>query len=326
MPRYTGLKTATVSVLALLLSPVAVQAQSYPSKSIRIAVGFTAGGPADAMARIIGQKLSELGGHPVIIENRPGAGGLVAGDYVAKSPADGHTAWFGGASGLSFLKHLYAKPLVDAERDLALVTQAVSVPQIFVVHPSLPVRTLAELAQLAKQRPGQLNASIIGPGGSVHLGTELFKIAAGIRMNNVQYKGAANAITDLMGGHIETALFDVPAVIAHLPGGKLRALAVTTAARVKQIPTVPTTAEAGYPDVRSDSWYGIAAPIATAPDLLRRMNQFWATGLRSQDTRDRLYAIGAAPVGSTLEEFQSFRAAESKKWGEVIRRINLKLE
>ena len=315
-----------VCVLALFLSPAAAPGQGYPSKPIRVAVGFTAGGPADAMARIIGQKMAELGGHPVIIENRPGATGLLAGEYVAKSAADGHTVWFAGASALSFIKHLYAKPLVDAERDLALVTQAVSVPQIFVVHPSLPVRTLPDLARLAKRRPGQLNASIIGPGGTVHLGTELFKIAAGIQMNNVQYKGAANAITDLMGGHIEVALFDVPAVIAHLPGGKIRPLAVTTGERVKQIPTVPTTAEAGYPDVRSDSWYGIAAPIATAPDLIRRVNQFWAAALRSPDTRGRLLAIGAVPVGSTVEEFHAFRNAENKKWGEVIRKIGLKLE
>lgn len=301
-------------------------AQNYPVKAQRVAIGFPAGGPADTMMRIIGKKMTETSGQQVIIENRPGASGFIAGDYVAKSAADGYTSWFSSGSALSFTKFLYTKPLFDPDRDLSLVTQAVSVPQIFVVHPSLPVKNLRELVRLASQRPGQLNTSVLGLGGLIHLGTEMFKISANIQMNNVQYKGAAPAIVDLIGGHIQVALFDVPAVIGHLPTGKVRALAVTSNERVKQLPDVPTTTEAGYPGVNSDSWYGIAVPSATPPELIQRMNKLWVAAVRAPETRDLLYAIGVGAVGSSVEEFAAFRSAESRKWGALIRKINLKLE
>jgi tripartite-type tricarboxylate transporter receptor subunit TctC len=320
--------TLIPATMALFGLPGLLQAQpqAYPSKAVRVAVGFPAGGPADTMARIIGKKMTDLGGQQVIIENRPGANGFLSGEYVARSAADGHTQLFSSGSMLSFTKYMYAKPLIDPDRDLALVTQAVSVPQIFVAHPSLPVKNLKELAQLARQRPGQLNFSIIGQGGLIHLGTEMFKMSAGISMNNVQYKGAAPAIVDLIGGHIEAALFDVPAVMGYLPSGKIRPLAVTSNERIKQLPQVPTTAEAGYLSVRSDSWYGYAAPAATPPELIQRMNKLWVASLRAQETRDLLYAIGVGAVGNSVEDFNTFRAAEGRKWGELIRKINLKLE
>ena len=315
-----------LAALVLLSLPLHARAQGYPTKPVRIVVGFTAGGPADTMARIIGKKLTELGGQSVIVDNRPGANGFLAGDYVAKSAPDGHTSWVSSGGALSFVKYLHAKPLVDPERDLALVTQAVSVPQIFVVHPSLPVRSMRELAELAARGPRQLNVSVISLGGLVHLGVEQFKAAAGIKMTNVQYKGGGPAIIDLVGGHIEVGLFDVPAAIGYLPAGKVRPLAVTSGERVRQLPDVPTTAEAGYPDVRSDSWYGVAVPAATPPELIRRMNQLWVAALRAPETQDQLVVLGATPVGSTVEDFQAFRAAESRKWGALIRKINLKLE
>ena len=259
---------------------------AYPAKAIRVAVGFPAGGPADTMTRIIGKKMTELSGQLVIVENRPGANGFIAGDYVAKSAPDGYTQLFASGSMLSFTKYLYTKPLVDPDRDLALITQAVSVPQIFVVHPSLPVKTMKDLAQLAAQRPDQLNISIIGVGGLIHLGVEMFKTSAGIKMTNVQYKGAAPAIVDVIGGHVEAALFDVPAVMAYLSSGKMRALAVTSVERLKQLPQVPTTTEAGYLSVRSDSWYGVAAPAGTPPGLIQRMNKLWVASIRAPETRD----------------------------------------
>jgi tripartite-type tricarboxylate transporter receptor subunit TctC len=278
------------------------------------------------MARIIGKKLNDLAGHTFIIENRPGANGFLAGEAVARSAPDGHTQWFSSGSTLSFTKYMYAKPLVDPDRELALVTQAVSVPQIFVVHPSLPVKNLRELQQFAKQRPGQLNASVIGLGGMIHLGMELFKMSAGITMTNVQYKGAAPAIVDVVGGHVEVALFDVPAVMSYLPSGKIRALAVTSNERIKQLPLVPTTSESGFLSLKSDSWYGIAVPVATTPELIQRMNKLWVSALRTPETRDLLYAIGVGAAGSSVEDFNAFRAAEARKWGELIRKINLKLE
>lgn len=260
---------AWVAVTGMLLTAPPAYAQTYPVKPIRVAVGFPAGGPADTMARIIGRKLTELSGQTVIVENRPGANGFLAGEYVARSAPDGYTQLFASGSMLSFTKYVYTKPLIDPDRELALVTQAVSVPQIFVAHPSLPVKTLKDLAQLAARRPGQLNFSIIGQGGLIHLGTELFKMSAGITMNNVQYKGAAPAIVDLIGGHIE------------------------------------------------------AAP---PPDLLQRMNKLWIASVRAPETRDLLYGIGVGAVGSSIEDFNTFRAAEGRKWSELIRKINLKLE
>jgi tripartite-type tricarboxylate transporter receptor subunit TctC len=324
-----------LAVLALQLLPALAAAQApstgsgqaaYPVKAIRVAVGFPAGGPADTMARIIGKKMTELSGQLVIVENRPGANGFIAAEYVAKSAPDGYTQVFASGSMLSFTKYLYTKPLVDPDRDLALVTQAVSVPQIFVVHPSLPVKSMKDLAQLATQRPNQLNISIIGVGGLIHLGVEMFKTSAGIQMTNVQYKGAAPAIVDLIGGHVEAALFDVPAVMAYLPSGKMRALAVTSAARLKQLPQVPTTTEAGYLNVQSDSWYGNAVPVASSPDLIQRMNKLWVASVRAPETRELLYAIGVGAVGSNVEEFNAFRASEARKWGDLVRKMNLKLE
>lgn len=323
-----------MSALALLfgllpLQTTAVMAQTagqaYPTKLVRVLVGFTAGGPADAIARIIGQKMSELGGQPVVIENRAGAASMLAGEFVARSAPDGHTLWFAGSI-WSNAKFLYVKPLIDSDRDFAPITHAVSVVQIMVIHPSLPATTMRELVQLAKGRPDQINASVLAQGGSLHLAMELFKRAAGVRMTNVSYKGAADALRDLIGGHVQVAFFDVPAVIGLLPSGRVRPLAVTGAQRVPQVPTVPTTTEAGFPSVRSEGWYAFVAPAATPPETIGRAHQLITAAIRAPDTRERLNAIAATPVGSTPDELRVFTRAESRKWGELIKAIGLKPE
>ena len=311
---------------AALMASATLSAQDYPAKPMRVAVGFAAGGPADAMARIIGKKMTDISGQSVIIDNRPGNNGFIAGDFVARSAPDGYTSWFSGGSALTFVKLMYSKPLLDPDRDLALVTHAVSVPQVFAVHPALPVKSMRDLALLAGRRPDQVRISVISLGGIVHLGVELFKRAANIKMINVQYKGGGPAAIDLIGGHIEAGLFDVPAVIGHLPTNKMRALAVTSGERVKQIPDVPTTSESGYPTVRSDSWYAVAVPMATPVDTIRRMNKLWVSALRAPDTHEQLSSLGTMPVGSSIEEVLTFRAAEAKRWGELIRQLNFKLE
>lgn len=327
MAQHLKAKFAAALLGALLHAAATIAiAQAYPAKPVRVVVGFTAGGPADTMARIIGQKMTELGGQPVIIENRPGANSYLAGEAVARAAPDGHAFWFASVSALAFTYLLMSKPPIDPERDVTLVTHAVSVPQIFVVHPSLQVKGLQDLARLAKQRPGQLNAAIIGPGGIIHLGTELFKLSAGISMNNVSYKGGANVITDLAGGHVEVALLDVPAIMSYLPTGRIRPLAVTSGTRVPQLPNVPTTTEAGYPAVRSDSWYGVATTAATPPALVQRANDLWRTAVQAPETQQRLAAIGTVAVGSSVEEFRTFRATETRKWGDIIKKIGFKLE
>lgn len=326
MARWHGTAARTASLLLplaglLALGPAA--AQHYPSKPIRVVVGYAAGGPADTLARIIGKKIMDITGQPVIVENRPGGNSLIAGDHVARSAPDGHTQWFAGGSALSFAKMRYHKPPMDPDRDVALVTQAVSVPQVFVAHPALPVKTMRELARLADRRPGEIRVSVISPGGLVHLGVELFKRAAGVNMINVQYKGGGPAVIDLVGGHIEAGLFDAPAVIGYLPSRKLRALAVTSSRRLAQIPDVPTTAQAGYPTVRSDSWYAVAVPAATPPELVRRINEIWGAALRMLDTRAQLTTLAARPVASTVEEINAFRAAEAKRWRALIAELAL---
>lgn len=297
----------------------------YPTKLIRVLVGFPAGGPADAIARIIGQKMTEIGGHQVIIENRAGAASMLAGEFVARAAPDGHTLWFAGSI-LSTAKFLYVKPLVDPERDIAPVTHAVSVVQIMVIHPSLPVVNMRELAQLAKSRPDQINASVLALGGTLHLAMELFKQAADVRLTNVGYKGAADALRDLVGGHVQVAFFDVPAVIGLLPSGRVRPLAVTGAQRVPQVPAVPTTTEAGFPTVRSEGWYAFVAPVATPADTISRAHQLVTAALRAPDTRERLNNIAATPVGNTPDELRVFWRAESRKWGDLIKSIGLKPE
>jgi tripartite-type tricarboxylate transporter receptor subunit TctC len=299
--------------------------QPYPTKLIRVLVGFPAGGPADAIARIIGQKMSELGGQPVVIENRAGTASMLAGEFVTRAAPDGHTLWFAGSI-LSTAKFLYVKPLVDPERDIAPVTHAVSVVQIMVIHPSLPATNLRELAQLAKSRPDQINASVLALGGTLHLAMELFKRAADVRMTNVGYKGAADALRDLIGGHVQVAFFDVPAVIGLLPSGRVRPLAVTGAQRVPQVPAVPTTTEAGFPTVRSEGWYAFVAPVATPAETISRAHQLVTAALRASDTRERLHNIAATPVGNTPEELRVFWRAESRKWGDLIKSIGLKPE
>ncbi len=300
-------------------------AQPYPAKLVRVLVGFPAGGPADAIARIIGQKMSELGGQPVVIENRAGAASMLAGEFVARSAPDAHTLWFAGSI-LSTARFLYVKPLIDPERDFAPVTHAVSVVQIMVVHPSLPATNMRELTQLAKGRPDQINASILALGGTLHLALELYKRAADVRMNNIGYKGAADALRDLIGGHVQVAFFDVPAVIGLLPSGRVRPLAVTGAQRVSQIPAVPTTTEAGFPTVRSEGWYAFVAPVATPAETVSRSHQLITTALRAPDTRERLNHIAATAVGNTPDELRVYWRAESRKWGELIKSIGLKPE
>jgi tripartite-type tricarboxylate transporter receptor subunit TctC len=316
-------------VRLLLYAPVLnaqTAGQAYPTKLIRVLVGFPAGGPADAIARIIGQKMNDLGGQPVIIENRAGVAGLLAGEVVARSAPDGHTLWFSGATALATAKYLYAKLPVDPEREFAPITHAVSVVQIVVIHPSLPATNLRELAQFAKSRPGEINASILSLGGTLHLPLELFKREAGVRMTNVSYKGAADALRDLIGGHVQVAFFDVPAVIGLLNSGRVRALAVTSAQRVPQLPSVPTTTEAGFPTVRSEGWYSFVAPVATPVETINRAHQLITAALRAPETRERLNNIAALPVGNTPEAFRVFLRAETLKWGELIKAIGLKPE
>jgi len=305
--------------------PIA-NAQPYPSKPIRLVVGFPAGGPADFFARTIAQKLSDLAGQPVVVDNRAGAGGMVAAEIVARGPADGYTVYVASSGVLAFHQHLFAKTLVDPFKELAPITQAVGVPEIVAVHPSLPVKTLKELAALAKARPGKINYASAGSGGMPHLVGEALNIALGVKMIHVPYKGAAPAVTDLLGGQVELTILDIPILLPHIRAGKLRALAIGTRQRSPLLPDLVTTAEAGYPSVLADNWYGVVVAVATPKDVQARLHALIVKAIQSPDSRERLMTMGANPVGSSPQEFLAFWRAEYAHWGKIIKTAGIKLD
>src|SRR3981189_1068058 len=240
-------------------------AQSYPSKPVRLIVGFPAGGPADIFGRTFAQGLSAGLGQPVIVENKSGVGGVLGIDAVAKAPPDGYTLGFNNQGSVAMAPFALTRMPFDPKKDLALITTVVKVPEVGVVKPSLPVASLAELIAYAKANPGKINFGSAGAGGITHLACELLKAEAHLDLLPVPYKGAAPAVSDLLGGQVNMGIFDIPVVLPHIQSGKFKALAVTSARRAPSLPNVPTTAEVGYPKVISDNWYGLVAPAATPP-------------------------------------------------------------
>ncbi|HTP96993.1 MAG TPA: tripartite tricarboxylate transporter substrate binding protein [Burkholderiales bacterium] len=317
-----------LAVLALALGTCATaHAQAgYPNKPLRLVNGFPAGGPSDIFARIIAQKLGEVIGQQVIVDNRAGANGLIAAEHVAKSaPADGYTFFLSPCAVLAIHPHLYAKMPVEP-KDFAPVTVAVAVPEMLAVHPSLPVKSARDLVRLAKAKPGQLVYGSAGSGGMPNLASESFKIAAGINIVHVPYKGAAPAVVDLLGGHLDLTTLDLPVLLPHVKSGKLRALAVATAKRAPLLPEVPTMAEAGYPEVNADNWYGVVVAAATPKDVVAKLHAALMTTLQSPEVKQRLAAQGAEAVPSTPEHFAAFIQSESAKWGKVIKTAGIKLD
>ena len=299
---------------------------TYPNKSIRIVVGFPAGGPADIFARAIAQKLTEVTGQQVVVDNRAGAGGIVATDNVAKSPADGYSVYLGSSAVLSFYANLYDKLPYDLNRDFVPVTLAVTVPEMLVVHPALPVKTAKEFVALAKVKPGQMSYGSTGNGNMPNLAFESFKIAAGVNILHVPYKGAAPAVIDLLGGHVQATILDLPVLLPHVQSGKMRALAIATGKRATPLPNVPTMAEAGYPSVNADNWYGIVVAAATPKDVVAKLHAALVTVLQSADTKQRFASQGANAVTSTPEELAAFMREETIKWGKVIKTSGIKID
>ncbi len=328
MPVIT--RWSRLAILAALtaagVAAATAAAQSFPAKPIRVVVGFPAGGPADIFARTMGQKLSELVGQQVIVDNRAGAGGLIAGEIVAKSPADGYTTYLASAGAMAISPSLVRQMPYNAMADFAPITIAVRVPEALAVHPSLPARTLKELVALGKARPGELLYCSSGNGSMPHLAAESLRIATGIRLTHVPYKGAAPAVTDMLGGHTHLGFWDLPILLPHIRSAKLRPIILASGARSPSLPDLPTSAEAGYPSVNADNWYGIFAPAATPRDVLSRLNAGMSKALQSPDVRDRLAAQGAATVGGSSEELAAFLRSETEKWARVIKTAGITLE
>ena len=298
----------------------------YPSRLVRLQVGYAAGGAVDVSARLIAQRLSEAFGQSFIVENRPGADGIVASDYVAKAAPDGHTLAYISA-GHTMNPSLHPKSLpYHPVRDFAPVSMVATGAQTLVVNPTLPVKSVKELVALAKSRPGQINFASSGAGGPMHLSSELLKIMAGIDIVHVPYKGGGPALNDVIGGQIEMTFIGAPASMPHIKSGRLRILAVSTAKRVAALPDVPTVAEAGYPGFEVGALYAVLAPAGTPAAIVGRLTTELARIVAARDIRERLNGLGLETVGGTPEQLTAFMTADVDKWMKLVQKIGLKTD
>jgi len=316
-------KRVLLAVLALCL-PFGALAQSYPSKPVRMVVPFPAGGPADIFGRGLAQGMSSELGQPVIVENIGGVGGVLGVDRAIKSAPDGYMLALNSASTVAIAPYSLSQLPYEVPKDFALITVVVRVPEVLSVHPSVPANTLAELISYAKANPGKINFGSAGGGSITHLAGELLKAEAGVNMVHVAYKGAAPAVTDLLGGQVQMGIFDVPILLGHIRAGRLKALAVTSASRASTLPDVPTTAEGGYPNVTSDNWYGLVAPAGTPPAVVKRIHAAAVAALNSPAIKEQYAKVSGVPSPGTPEDYARFLAAEQAKWSKVVRAIGFK--
>ena len=308
---------------AVVLSSVAASAQEFPSKPIRLIVPFPPGGPNDLIARVVGQKMSELLKQQVIVDNRGGAGGTLGIDFVAKAPPDGHTIAITTSGTLAISIALQEKIPYDTFKHLKPITLLTTVPELLVAATSVPANNLKELIALARAKPGTLNYASSGHGSMPHLAGELLKVAAKIDLVHVPYKGAAPAVNDLLGQQVQMAFFDLPVLLPQVRAGKLKAIVVGSRERAPSLKDVPTTAELGYPQVQAENWYGMVAPIATPPAIVARLHAVTIEALRDPGVREKLSSQGLALVGNTPDEFAAYIRSEIEKWGKVAKTAGL---
>jgi len=326
MPVHFRSLLAAMAVAAVAHPALAADAAAFPSKPVRLIVPFTPGGSTDILARAIGQKLSESWRQPVVIENRPGAGGAIGMELAAKAPADGTTMVMGHIGTLAANPALYRSLSYDPVRDFAPVTLVAMVPNVLVVGPAVPSRSVAEFVALAKSKPGKLDYGSGGNGSAAHLAMEYFKLKAGVDLQHVPYKGTAPALTDLLGGQIAVILTGLPPVLQHVKSGKLRILGVASRERLAAFPEIPTIAESGVPGFEATQWYGLLVPAATPKDIVAKIQRDTAAALRDPAVNERLASEGAEPVGNTPEQFGTFIRSEIELWGKVIRATGMKAE
>jgi len=301
---------------AALWSTIAV-AQSYPTKPIRIIVGYPAGGPTDMIARTVAQKLSPALGQQVIVDNRPGASGMIGAELAVKAPPDGYTLLTVPIT-YAVTPSVFPKMPYDAEKDLAPVALVAAAPFILVVHPTLPVKTVKDLIALAKSRPGQINYASASAGGMPHLAGELFNIMAGVKLTHIPYKGAAPATIDLLAGQVSLMFNNMLSAMPHVKSGKLRAVAVTSAKRSSAVPELPTVAET-IPGFEASGWYGAFAPAATPREIIAKLNGEINRLMRQPDVAQRLAGDGVEAVTMTPAEFGTYLHSEIVKWGKVVK-------
>ena len=313
-----------LTLVAVVLACGAVQAQSYPSRAVKLVVPFPAGGPSDIFARMVAHGMSEKLGQPVFVENKGGAGGVIGVDFVAKLAPDGYSIVLNNLSSLAISPYSLSSIPYDPNKDFAFITSVVRVPEVLVVVPSLPVKNLAELVAYAKANPGKVNFGSAGSGSITHLAGELLKKEAGIDIVHVPYKGAAPAVSDLLGGVVQMAILDVPVLLPHIKSGKLRAIAVTSAKRAPSLPDVPTTVEAGYPKVISDNWYGLVAPAKTPPEVQKRLHDAAIAALGAPDLLEQFAKLSGVAIPSTPQQYAAYVVSEQAKWGAIVKAIGFK--
>jgi tripartite-type tricarboxylate transporter receptor subunit TctC len=306
-------------IAALLVLAVPAHAADYPSRPVMLVVAFTPGGPSDVLARIVGKKMEELLGAPFVIENRPGAGGNIAAEFVARAAANGYTLLMGNNSILATNESLYKKLTYSPQKDFMPITLIGTQANILVVNPTVPAHSLKELIALCKAQPGKLNFASSGHGAAAHLAGELFKTEARVDIVHVPYKGAAPALQDLIGGHSQLMFATAASVVGHIKGGKVRALAVTTLKRTQVLPDIPTMDEAGLKGFDASTWHGLVAPAGTPPEVIAKLHDAAIKALKDPGVQESLGRLGVDIVGGTPKEFEAYIQAEIPKWKAIVK-------
>ena len=313
------MRARLLAAAALSLAAVTASAQTYPVKPIRLVVPFPPGGPADSVARPLAQKLGEVLGQPVIVDNRPGATGTIGATIVAKAAPDGYTLLLGTSNEISMSPGLFEKLPYDPGRDFTPITTVITFPNILVVHPALPVRSAKELVALARSKPRQLNFGTSGVGSTNHLTGEVFQVAAGVKVNWVAYKGGGPAMTDLAGGHVEAMFATMPSAVTFVKSGKLRALMVTDGKRWVAVPDVPNAIEAGLPQVQVITWNGVLGPTGMPANLVERLYPAIVRIMNTPDMRERMTVLASETTTVTPEQFAELLRDEFSKWLKLIK-------
>ncbi len=323
--RALALMTGTLAVTGATAQPASTgSGQAYPAKPIRIVVGFVPGGGSDFIARLVSAKLTESLGRTVIVENRPGAGAVIATEFVAKAPADGYTLLLGSAGPFGIVPALNPKTPYDSQRDFDPITLVVIMPFLMTVHPSLPVKNVKDLVALAKTKPGQLNFGSPGHGSTNHLANEMLKLMTKIDLTHVPYKGVSAAMTDVIAGQIQILSGDLTTLLPPVKAGRLRAVAVTSGKRSSIAPDIPTIAESGVPGYDTSGWFGMVAPAGTPRAVIERLNADMVKGITTPESRERLGTLGGDVVANTPAEFTAFIRADYAKWAKLVAAIGLK--
>ncbi len=312
------------ALLLLAAAAPAAQAQDFPNRPIRMVIAFPPGGPTDFVGRLVADKVKDILGQSVIIENKAGANGALGADTVAKSPPDGYTLFLSTVGAVGITPNMRTDLPYDVLRDFAPVTLVVRNTTIMVVRADYPANTAMEFVEIAKKKNGSVPIASTGVGSTTHLAEEMFATAGGFKFVHVPYRGAAPALTDLLGGQVDAFFADVPALMTQITGGKVKVLGAASGQRNPKLPNVPTLAEQGYPDTSSDNWYGLLAPAKTPPAVIAKLNDAFAKAINDPVVKQKLIDSGAVPVADSPEQFGKFLKEELERWGKLVRDKGIK--